>query len=74
MSLINTKDSLNFFSLHSIFYQIVKSIIDTTLVDNQFYLGVVTELSGGILITETNLLNVIVYLVNNLTSKILSVD
>lgn len=73
-SLINDKEALNYFSMHYTLKGVLKVIIDTTLLDNQFYCQKVTELTNNILITEENLLKVLKYLSGNITSKVLSID
>ena len=72
--LINESEGLNFFSLHDSLKSIYRILIDTSLLDNMYYTMKVTELTSSFLIIEENLLNVIIYLSNNLANKILSVD
>ena len=60
--------------MHYTLKGVLKVIIDTTLLDNQFYCQKVTELTNNILITEENLLKVLKYLSGNITSKVLSID
>ena len=60
--------------MHYTLKGVLKVIIDTTLLDNQFYSQKVTELTNNILITEENLLKVLKYLSGNITSKVLSID
>ena len=72
--LINESEGLNFFSLHDSLKSIYRILIDTSLLDNMYYTMKVTELTSSFLITEENLLNVIIYQSNNLANKILSVD
>lgn len=72
--LINNPEGLNFFSLHDSLKNVFRVLIDTSLLDNMYYTMKVTELNCSFLITEENLLNVIVYLSNHLANKVNSVD